>query len=143
MKFVQDYKINLIEPAALTDDELKMFVTDFRQVMEFLKYSNDKQKMQELLREDSSYTEISTQAALVLNACSNIRIKINQNKEKTDMCKAIQEIKQEAVEEATVNLLLRTAKALMETLHLPAEQVLEAMKVSENEQKTLTPMLQL
>ena len=92
MKFVQDYKINLIQPAALTDDELKKFVTDFSQVMKFLKYSDDKQKMRELLREDSSYENISTQAALVLKSCANIGIKINQKEEKTNMCKAIQEL---------------------------------------------------
>ena len=78
------------------------------------------------------------------------------------MCKAIQEMQQEAVgiavaeavrkerekqqeaiKENTVNSLLRTAKALMETLHLPAEQVLKAMKLSESECATLKPMLQL
>ena len=165
MPFVQDCKINLIEPAALTDEELKKFVTDFSQVMKFLKYSNDKAKMRELLREDSSYENISTQAALVLNARAGIGIKINQKTEETNMCKAIQELQQEAVEEAvgmavaeavrkeremqqeaikenTVNSLLRTAKALMETLHLPAEQVLKAMKLSESECAALKPMLQ-
>ena len=180
MTFVQDYKINLIQPAALSDDELKKFVTDFKQVMKFLKYSNDKAKMRELLKEDSSYENISTQAALVLKSCANIGIKINQKEEKTNMCraiqemqdeavekacKAIQELQQEAVEEAVgiavaetvkkerekqqeavketaVNSLLRTAKALMETLHLPAEQVLKAMKLSESECAALKPMLQ-
>ena len=169
MKFVQDYKINLIEPAALTDDELKMFVTDFRQVMEFLKYSNDKAKMQELLHEDSSYTEISTQAALVLNACSNIGIKINQNKEKTNMCRAIQEMQQEAVDKACKALqemqqeavdkaveqtaqkerkkrqesILSAAKSLMTNLSWSADQALSSMNISESECAALKPMLQL
>ena len=100
MPFVQDYKINLIQPAALTDEELKKFATDFSQVMKFLKYSNDKQKMRELLREDSSYENISTQAALVLKSCANIGIKINQKEEETNMCRAIQELQDEAVEKA-------------------------------------------
>ena len=67
------------------------------------------------------------------------------------MCKAIQELQQEAIEEAvgiavaenTVNSLLRTAKSLMETLHLPAEQVLKAIKLSESESAILKPMLKL
>ena len=62
------------------------------------------------------------------------------------MCKAIQEMQQEAVEKAvektTVNSLLRTARALMETLQLSAEQALKAMKVSESESATLKSMLQ-
>ena len=169
MKFVQNYKINLIEPVSLTDDELKKFTTDFRQVMEFLKYSNDKQKMQELLRMDSSYKNISTQAALVLNACTNIGIKINQNKEKTNMCKAIQEMQQEAVDKACKALqemqqeavdkaveqtvqkerekrqesILSAAKSLMTNLSWSADQALSSMNVSESECVALKPMLQL
>ena len=139
MRFAQDYTINLIEPASLSEGDLATFATDFGRVMEFLKYSNDKQKISELLREGSPYENISTSAALVLNSCAGMGIKINQYEEKTNMCKAIQEMQQEA----TVNSLLRTAKALMETLHLPAEQVLKAMKLSESEQESLRPMLQV
>ena len=56
------------------------------------------------------------------------------------------EIQQEAVEKAvgenTVSSLLKTARALMETLQLSAEQALKAMKVSDSECATLRPMLQ-
>ena len=89
MSFVQDYRINLIEPAALSDEDLKMFTSDFGCVMEFLRVANDKQRMQTLLAEGSPFESISTSAALVLNSCANMKIKINQNKEKTDMCKAL------------------------------------------------------
>ena len=56
------------------------------------------------------------------------------------------EIQQEAIEKAveknTVSSLLKTARALMETLHLSGEQALKAMKVSDSECATLRPMLQ-
>ena len=138
MSFVQDYKINLIEPAAFSDEDLAKFTTDFGCVMEFLRVSNDKQKMNELLAEGSPFESISTSAALVLNSQTNIGIKINQNKETTDMCKAIQEMKQEAA----VNSLLKTARALMANLSLSADQALQAMSVSESDFATLKPMLQ-
>ena len=166
MSFVPDYKINLIEPASLSDEDLAKFTTDFGCVMEFLKYSSDKRKMQKLLVAGSPFENISTSAALVLNSCANMKININQNKETTDMCKAIQEMQQEAVDKAvgvaiekeqkkqqeaiekaieknTASSLLKTARALMETLHLSAEQALKAMKVSESECATLKPMLQV
>ena len=122
--------------------------------MEFLKWSNDKQRMQELLREGSAYENISTSAALVLKSQTNIKIRINQNKETTDMCKAIQEMQQEAVEKAVgeavekavgetaVSSLLKTARALMANLSWSADQALQAMSVSESECATLKPMLQ-
>ena len=54
------------------------------------------------------------------------------------MCKAIQEMK----EEAAVNSLLKTARALMANLSWSADQALQAMSVSESDFATLKPMLQ-
>ena len=150
MSFVQDYKINLIEPAALRDEDLAKFTSDFGCVMQFLQGANDKQRMRELLAEGSPFENISTSAALVLNSCANMKIKINQNKETTDMCKALREIQQEAIDKAvgeaveknTVTSLLKTARALMANLSWSADQALQAMSVSESECATLKPMLQ-
>ena len=128
--------------------------------MKFLKYSNDKQKMRELLREDSSYENISTQAALVLKSCANIRIKINQKTEETNMCKAIQELQQEAVEEAVrkeremqqeavrkerekqQEAILGAVKSLMKNLSWSADQALSSMNIPESERAVIKPMLQ-
>ena len=135
--FVQDYKINLIEPAALSDEDLHKFATDFRQVMEFLKYSNDKRRMTELLSEGSPYANISTSAALVLNSCAGIGIKINQKEEKTNMCKAILEIKQEVREEGreegAYEKAVATARNLLAMKILSLEQIAEATQLSLSE----------
>ena len=69
MRFVPDYTINLIEPATLSEEQLARFTTDFRQVMEFLKWSNDKHRISELLSEGSPYESLSTSAALVQHWC--------------------------------------------------------------------------
>ena len=64
-----------------------------------------------------------------------------------EACKALREMQQEAVDiavaENTVNSLLRTAKALMKNLSLSADQALSAMNASESECAILKPMLQL
>ena len=65
MSFVPDYKINLLEPAALSDEDLAQFTTDFGRIMEFLQCSNDKQRRNELLAEGSPFERSSTSAALV------------------------------------------------------------------------------
>ena len=69
MIFIQDYKINLIEPAALSDEDLAKFTSDFGCVMQFLKEANDKQKRNELLAEGSPFENISTSAAFVQHLC--------------------------------------------------------------------------
>ena len=68
-------------------------------------------------------------------------------------CKALQEIQQEAIakavaeekkkqQETAVNSLLKTARALMANLSLSVDQALLAMSVSDSERAALRPMLQ-
>ena len=54
-----------------------------------------------------------------------------------------QKKQQEAVAKTAVSSLLKTARALMETLHLSGEQALKAMKVSDSDFATLRSMLQV
>ena len=69
LSFVPDYKINLLDPAALSDEDLAQFTTGFGRVMEFLRVANDKQRRKELLAEGSPFERSSTSAALVQHKC--------------------------------------------------------------------------
>ena len=141
LRFVPDYPVNLIEPAALSEDQLRRFVTDFGHVMEFLKYSNDKQRMTELLSEGSAYENLSTSAALVLNSCAGIGIKINQKEEKTNMCRAILELKQEGEakgrEEGAYDKAVATARNLLAMGLLSVEQIAQGTGLSVEEVASL------
>mgnify|MGYP004671818917 CR=1 FL=1 len=52
MKYVLDYRIHLIDPSRLTKEELRKFTTSFREVMECIKCSKDKEQMKELLHDN-------------------------------------------------------------------------------------------
>ena len=45
LKYVQDYRINLIEPAGIEPNELDRFSTSLREVLGYIKYANDKDKL--------------------------------------------------------------------------------------------------
>ena len=85
---VQDYRINLIQPAKLTDEDFRKFRTNFRIVMNFLKVSRDKAGMKNLIEHEESLRHLSTDAALVLKNCANLNITIDESAEVTDMCQA-------------------------------------------------------
>ena len=81
----------------------------------------------------------------MLKSCANIGIKINQKEEKTNMCKAIQELQQEAVEEAVAEAtknFSKAVKSLMANMNLTFEQAVSALSLSESERAVLKPMLQ-
>lgn len=145
MGFVQDYKIHLIEPASVSEEDFSKFSTDLGAVMKFIKYSRDKVRMEEILQTDSAYRELRTSAAQVLNTCTKIGLEIDEKSEVMDMCQAIQEMQKEAVDKAIdkaeETTLLKTAKSLMKTLHMTADQALTAMEVSDADRELLMPML--
>lgn len=49
MKYVSDYRMHLIEPAALSEDELSRFHSELGTVLKFLKHANEKMCSRSLL----------------------------------------------------------------------------------------------
>ena len=91
MHYVQDYRIHLIDPAKLTEKDLKKFTSSLREVIEYIKYSKDKEKLSRILK-DNSRMLIDREAALVIKTITNTAIEISEKEEKIDMCKAIDDM---------------------------------------------------
>lgn len=61
------------------------------QVIEYIKYSKDKEKLSRILK-DNSRMLIDREAALVIKTITNTAIEISEKEEKIDMCKAIDDM---------------------------------------------------
>ena len=73
------------------------FMSDFRYIIEFMKASGDKEKMNILLNEKRSvYSNMERDAMVVIRECANINIKVEEKEEKQDMCKAIDDMMKDA-----------------------------------------------
>ena len=95
LKLIPDYRINLIDPHEINNSE--KFMSDFRYIIEFMKASGDKEKMNSLLNEKRSvYSNMERDAMVVIRECANINIKIEEKEEKQDMCKAIDDMMKDA-----------------------------------------------
>jgi len=96
LKYAADYRINLITPTGLSDNEIDEFQTGMREIMRYIKYSNDKKKLDRILKTEQRFKYVERSAAEIINAVTNSKIKIEQGKETIDMCLAIQEMKEES-----------------------------------------------
>ncbi len=96
LKYVADYRINLIAPAGLTDREIDEFQTGMREIMRYIKYSDDREKLDRILQTEQRFKNVERSAAEIINAATNSKIKIDQGKETVDMCLAIQEMREES-----------------------------------------------
>ena len=109
--FIQDYKIFVIEPQ-MPDEDLNKLDTNLRDIMKFIKYSRNKEAWKQFLV-DERFRNFNTLAAKLLKTMTNINIKLDETKENTDMCQAMQEIiedvRKEYIEKS--NKLIAEAKA--------------------------------
>ncbi len=106
LKLAPDYKMNLIDPASMTDEDFDKFSTDMGKVLKFMKFSGDKDAMRNLLQTDKSYMNLSRKAAEVLRECANIKLDINPEEGVVSLCKAWEdaaiEAKSEGLKEGSI-----------------------------------------
>lgn len=96
LKYVQDYKLNLIVPAELTEEALKKFHSSLREVLSFIKYSKDKEQMNRLIEENSArFSRMEKEAVAVINLFTGTNIEIREEEEVIDMCKAWEDMGEE------------------------------------------------
>lgn len=147
MQYVPDYKVNLIAPEQMTDEEIKEFQTSLKEVMLYIKYSKDKNKLLEIAQEDPNFLSMDRQAAEVIHTVTNSKLKYPEGKGKISMCLAIEEMlmdsKREGIREGiregeikgAVETYQEVGISLQETsrrvsvkFHLPLQQAEEEVK---------------
>lgn len=89
MHYVQNYQIHLIAPEKLTEEDLNKFTSSLREVMEYIKYSKDKDNLARILK-DNPRMVIDREAAMVIKTITNTSIEIAEGKEEIDMCEAVE-----------------------------------------------------
>ena len=96
LQYVAGYRINLITPKGLSDKEIDEFQTNLREIMRYIKYSNDKKKLDNILETEQRFRSVERSAVEIINAATNSKMKIDEGKESVDMCLAIQEMREES-----------------------------------------------
>ena len=129
-----DYRINLVSPAELGKEEFRKFHSALGDVLEFIKYSGDKEKLMNWLREEKPELTLGRKEVEVLNACVNAKLVIKPEEEEVKVCKAIEDYKMEAVEKATKEVTestrLSDLRNLMRNMQLTAQQAAAALGLS-------------
>lgn len=116
LKYVPDYRINLITPVSMTDEEIHTFRTDFKELAAFIKCAGDKDAMVTLLQTNEKYRHMDLLTAEVANEVthSNLKLIVNEKGE-VDMCVAITDLRKEVKAEGKVegeNMILTLMQKL-------------------------------
>jgi hypothetical protein len=149
LALVPDYKINLIEPNRMSESDFAKFQTTLAEAFEYIKYSKDKATLQQILQNNQKFHSLDRRTANLINVVTGSQLSFTQEKEVVDMCLAIEQMRQEAIQEATpkidkaaeVRTLLASIRNLMQTVNFTQEQAMDALKIPESERAVYAQQL--
>ena len=110
LEYIQDYRIHLIDPARLTEEELGKFRSSLQEILSCVKYSKDKEKLKEYLHASSRIPDLDISANLVLKSIMGLPANMETGKEEFNMCKAIDDWIEEERNEGRLDLLVELVK---------------------------------
>lgn len=126
LNYIQDYKIHLIEPAKMSEEDLEKFKTSLGMVMGYIKYSKDKEQFIKY-KEKNQGKLLENRAAQVVKTITGIPMEINEEEEDQDMCKAFEEMledsRNEGRNEGKLGILSQLIEQGLLTLETAAAQV--------------------
>ena len=133
---IQDYKIHLIDPAKLTEEELGKFQSSLKEVLTFIKYSKDEEKMNTFLNTNENMSHMDRMSAEVMRCIGKIPMKIEERGE-VDMCKAIDDMmekrEQKGIQEGRKEGKREILMELVRDGVLSAKVAAEKASMSEND----------
>ena len=89
LSLVPDYRINLIVPGEMSEEELEHFTSNFREVMQFIKYSEDAEKLERLVKANAAFATVDRKAVRVMEEMTGMKIEKEARGEKVNVCKGI------------------------------------------------------
>ena len=132
LKYVADYKLNLISPADITDFE--KFRTSVGLVLEVIKHQDSEPEMEQILTREAALHNIEYAAAKVIEGFTDIKMD-HDEKEGFNMCKAWTDHYQSGVREGLelgleqgkiLNLIELTIKKILK--NIPAEEAADMLE---------------
>ena len=135
--FVPDYPIVILDPHALSETQLELLDTSLREVFTCIKASRDRKTLKEIVNSSPRFQHMDPDAVNLIKATLNIDIQTNSNQEEINMCQAVEEWKQELLDEGE-KLGIEKGKAealicLMQNFKMSLEQALKGLNIPESE----------
>ena len=92
-----DYRINLIAPAQVPDEDFEKFSTDFRDVLQFIKCSRNDAKLDMLTRDNERFSRMNPETAELINLLTDAKLKLTQEEGTVNMCEAIRQMREKSM----------------------------------------------
>lgn len=129
-ELVPDYRINLLAPFAMEKKDFEKFQTTLKEILTFIKYADDKERLGKIVEEDEVFHHLGRTEVDVLNACVGAKITVKEDEEETNVCLAIEQMKEEAAEKAVKKAMESAEKAAKKAAKAAKEEAEKATKAA-------------
>lgn len=96
LKYIADYKVNLIVPRNISD--FNKFQTSVGEVLEIIKASDSKENMEKIITENPAFHDLENDAIKMINVFTGMDIAVDEKEDAMNMCKAWEDQKLEGIE---------------------------------------------
>ena len=138
LQHIPDYRIKLIAPAGIDSDEMDKFHTSLREVLSYIKYSKDADKLAEYMNHNQRMEHLEVGAAQVIKEVTNTKFQIPKGMEEVNMCEAIEVLMKRSETEGITQGKLSLLKELVDDGTLTMEAAAGKVNMSVEEFKEYT-----
>ena len=138
LQHIPDYRIKLIDPAGIDSDEMDKFHTSLREVLSYIKYSKDADKLAEYMNHNQRMEHLEVGAAQVIKEVTNTKFQTPKGMEEVNMCEAIEVLMKRRETEGITQGKLSLLKELVDDGTLTMEAAAGKVNMSVEEFKEYT-----
>ncbi len=138
LQHIPDYRIKLIDPVGIDSDEMDKFHTSLREVLSYIKYSKDADKLAEYMNHNQRMEHLEVGAAQVIKEVTNTKFQIPKGMEEVNMCEAIEVLMKRRETEGITQGKLSLLKELVDDGTLTMEAAAGKVNMSVEEFKEYT-----
>jgi hypothetical protein len=140
--FVSDYKINVFEIAYLTDEQVKMFKSDFRLIADYFVQIRKTGKYVPMPGYISHVWETLNMMSVLMDDDRFEQVYHNSNKkEALNMCKVIDDYIELGIEQGIERGTVASIKKMMKNLNFTIEQAMAALEIPNEKKKAYMELI--
>ena len=117
MGLCPNYFINIFDITKLAEKSSLVACDEFRAVLNCYRYRNNKVKLHNILSKGMPNGVLSVNAAILINVCLRLKLKLTKDKEKIEMCKAWEEYTRDCIRKGEIKgkekSLIEVVKAML------------------------------
>lgn len=141
LNFVSDYKLNIVAPEEIKNNDFEKFNSPLAEVLQYVKFSDDIEELEAVLNENDRFRRLDRESADLINVVTNSRMEYEKGTEVVDMCQAILDLKKNSYEDGSYASKVEDVRKVMLKLQYTPTEAMDFLDIPKESQDKYMKML--